>query len=73
VGEQYRSVVFTHDAEQSKEATAARDRAQSDRERPVVTSIEPAPPFWEAEDYHQRYLEKRGLASCTTALAASES
>ena len=35
----------------------------------VATSIEDAPPFWEAEDYHQQYLEKRGLASCTTRLA----
>jgi peptide methionine sulfoxide reductase MsrA len=33
--------------------------------------VEDAPPFWEAEDYHQRYLEKRGLASCTTRLAAA--
>jgi peptide-methionine (S)-S-oxide reductase len=37
--------------------------------RPVVTTIEDAPPFWEAEDYHQQYLEKRGLASCTPRLA----
>jgi peptide-methionine (S)-S-oxide reductase len=37
--------------------------------RPVVTQIEDAPPFWEAEDYHQQYLEKRGLASCTPRLA----
>jgi peptide-methionine (S)-S-oxide reductase len=37
--------------------------------RPVVTQIEDAPPFWEAEDYHQQYLEKRGLASCTARLA----
>ena len=34
-----------------------------------MTQIEDAPPFWEAEDYHQRYLEKRGLASCTPRLA----
>jgi len=29
-----------------------------------VTQIEDAPAFWEAEDYHQQYLEKRGLAHC---------
>jgi peptide-methionine (S)-S-oxide reductase len=39
----------------------------------VVTQIEDAPPFWEAEDYHQRYLEKRGLASCTPRLATTSS
>jgi peptide-methionine (S)-S-oxide reductase len=69
VGEQYRSVIFTHDPEQSAAAEASRKRVQERLSRPVVTQIEDAPPFWEAEDYHQRYLEKRGLASCTARLA----
>ena len=39
--------------------------------KPVVTQIEDAPPFWEAEDYHQQYLEKRGQASCSVTLGAA--
>jgi len=69
VGDQYRSVVFTHSTEQRAAAEASRERVQSRFSRPVVTQIEDAPPFWEAEDYHQQYLEKRGLASCTPRLA----
>jgi len=65
IGSQYRSVVFTHDDEQRAAAEASRERVQAGLSRPVVTQIEDAPPFWEAEDYHQRYLEKRGLAHCT--------
>jgi peptide-methionine (S)-S-oxide reductase len=70
VGEQYRSVIFVHDDSQRAAAEASRERVQARLTRPVVTSIEDAPAFWEAEDYHQQYLEKRGLASCTTRLAA---
>ena len=70
VGSQYRSVIFVHDQEQRLAAEASRDRIGQQLSRPVVTQIEDAPPFWEAEDYHQQYLEKRGLASCTARLAA---
>jgi peptide-methionine (S)-S-oxide reductase len=70
VGEQYRSAIFVHDAAQRAAAEASRDRVQARISKPVVTQIEDAPPFWEAEDYHQQYLEKRGLASCTVRLAA---
>jgi len=69
VGTQYRSVIFVHDAEQRAAAEASRARVQERLSRPIVTQIEDAPSFWEAEDYHQRYLEKRGLASCTARLA----
>lgn len=69
VGTQYRSVVFAHGDQQRRAAEASRARVQERLARPVVTQIEDAPPFWEAEDYHQRYLEKRGLASCTARLA----
>jgi peptide-methionine (S)-S-oxide reductase len=66
VGTQYRSVVFYHSDEQK--AAAEEVKAELDRSgrfrRPIVTQIEAAPPFWPAEDYHQRYLEKRGLAQC---------
>jgi peptide-methionine (S)-S-oxide reductase len=71
VGSQYRSAIFVHDAEQRAAAEASKERVQERLSKPVVTQIEDAPPFWEAEDYHQRYLEKRGLASCTTRLAAA--
>ena len=64
VGDQYRSVVFTQSAEQEQAARAARDRAQERFDRPVVTAIEPASEFWRAEEYHQQYLVKRGVASC---------
>jgi peptide-methionine (S)-S-oxide reductase len=66
VGTQYRSVIFFHDAEQEKAARASRDRlAASGRfARPIVTEISPARPFWRAEEYHQRYFEKRGGGSC---------
>jgi peptide-methionine (S)-S-oxide reductase len=71
VGAQYRSVIFTHDDEQRAAAEASRERVQARLSRPVATRIEDAPSFWEAEDYHQQYLEKRGLASCTPRLAAA--
>src|SRR6266446_3145544 len=61
IGDQYRSVIFVHDEEQRAAAEASRDRVQQRLSRPVVTVIEDAPTFWPAEDYHQRYLEKRGL------------
>jgi peptide-methionine (S)-S-oxide reductase len=71
IGSQYRSVIFVHDDEQRAAAEASRERVQQRLTRPVVTQIEEAPPFWEAEDYHQRYLEKRGLATCTPRLKAA--
>lgn len=66
VGTQYRSVIFYHSPEQRELAERSRDLIQrSGRfQRPVVTGIEPASTFWRAEEYHQQYLEKRGLASC---------
>ena len=66
VGDQYRSVIFYHTPEQQSAAEASRDRlAQSGKYRkPIVTLIEPAATFYRAEDYHQQYLEKRGLSTC---------
>jgi len=69
IGEQYRSAIFVHDDAQQTAAEASRERVQAHLSRPVVTQIEDAPEFWEAEDYHQQSLEKRGLASCTARLA----
>jgi peptide-methionine (S)-S-oxide reductase len=64
-GSQYRSAIFFQDAEQEAAALASRQRAQPLLRRPIVTEITPAGTFWRAEEYHQRYLEKRGLATCT--------
>jgi len=66
VGRQYRSVIFYHSPEQKMAADASREKIdKSGRFRlPVVTQVEPAPRFWRGEDYHQRYLEKRGQAHC---------
>ena len=64
VGSQYRSAVFFHSAEQERSARASLERAQTGLRRSIVTRIEPASSFWRAEEYHQQYLGKRGLASC---------
>jgi peptide-methionine (S)-S-oxide reductase len=66
VGEQYRSAIFYHDDDQKAAAEASKEeRDRSGRyRRPIVTEITPTSTFYEAEDYHQQYLEKRGLASC---------
>lgn len=66
VGSQYRSVIFYHDEEQKRlaEASKAAQDASKLYRGPIVTLVQPAGPFFEAEDYHQRYLEKRGMVSC---------
>lgn len=62
VGTQYRSAIFTHGAEQQRLAEASRDREQGNQNKPIVTEILPAGAFYPAEDYHQRYFEKNGVA-----------
>jgi peptide-methionine (S)-S-oxide reductase len=64
VGSQYRSVVFFHTPEQQEQALGSKARIQAQNAEPVVTEVVPASDFWRAEDYHQQYLVKRGLASC---------
>lgn len=64
-GSQYRSAIFTHDETQAREAAeskAAWDASGAFR-RPIVTEITSAAPFWRAEEYHQRYVQKHG-GSC---------
>jgi peptide-methionine (S)-S-oxide reductase len=65
-GTQYRSVIFYHDEEQKAETEASKARldASGTFHRPIATQIVPAVPFYRAEEYHQRYLEKQGRASC---------
>ena len=63
VGTQYRSVLFFHIAEQEAAANKSKEEIQSSGRftRDIVTEITPAPQYYKAEDYHQQYLEKRGL------------
>ncbi len=68
LGSQYRSAIFFHDAEQERLAIAAREQRQSNLSRPIVTEIVPAPAFYDAEEYHQRYFEKHGGAVCATTI-----
>jgi peptide-methionine (S)-S-oxide reductase len=66
IGTQYRSVIFVHDAEQAGLARAAKAEVDNSARfrRPIVTEIVPYMDFYRAEEYHQQYLEKRGLAHC---------
>lgn len=65
-GTQYRSVIFFHSPGQEEAARASKEKQQASGRfrRPIVTQIVPAATFYRAEEYHQRYLEKRGLSSC---------
>lgn len=66
VGTQYRSAIFFHSPQQetaAKKSKAALE-ASGKLRRPIATEIKPAGPFYRAEEYHQRYLEKRGASSC---------
>ena len=66
VGKQYRSVIFYHTPEQQAAALASKEKLEKSGKyrRPIVTEIVPATTFYRAEEYHQQYLEKRGLSSC---------
>jgi peptide-methionine (S)-S-oxide reductase len=67
LGMQYRSVIFFNTPEQETAARASKEGLERAGvyKRPIVTEIRPASDFWRAEDYHQQYLEKRGLAHCS--------
>jgi peptide-methionine (S)-S-oxide reductase len=64
VGTQYRSAIFFHDAEQEAQARESLERLRRSGRfsRDIVTEITPAPAFYQAEDYHQQYFDKRGHA-----------
>ena len=69
VGSQYRSAIFYHAPAQeaaARESKAVLRASGRYGEKPIVTQIEPAGPFWRAEEYHQRYLEKQGRGTCGT-------
>jgi peptide-methionine (S)-S-oxide reductase len=65
-GTQYRSAIFFYTPEQEAQAQASKAALEKSGrfQRPIVTEISPAQTFWRAEEYHQRYLEKRGMGSC---------
>jgi peptide-methionine (S)-S-oxide reductase len=67
-GSQYRSAIFFHDADQEEQAIASREEQQTKLSKPIATEIVPAPAFYDAEEYHQRYFEKHGGAACATTL-----
>ena len=74
VGSQYRSAIFFHDAAQEAAAKASKEALAKSgtHRRPIVTEIVPAGDFWMAEDYHQQYFEKRGVApTCRVRALAS--
>ncbi len=64
VGMQYRSAIFFQSPEQEAAARASKQQASARFRRQIVTEITPASTFYRAEEYHQRYLEKRGAVSC---------
>jgi len=66
VGTQYRTAVFVHSDEQRSQAEAKKAELEASGRfnAPIATLIEQAQTFYRAEEYHQRYLEKRGLGSC---------
>lgn len=66
VGSQYRSAIFYNSNEQLNEAINSKKNLEQSKKfsKSIVTEISPAKTFWEAEEYHQQYLEKRGLNSC---------
>jgi peptide-methionine (S)-S-oxide reductase len=65
-GKQYRTAIFFHSPEQEATANKSKQALETSGKfhHPIATEITPAGPFWPAEEYHQRYLEKRGATNC---------
>ena len=64
VGTQYRSAIFYHNVKQKQAALNSIKEEQKKRKNRITTEIKKAAEFYQAEDYHQQYLEKRGLSTC---------
>ena len=64
VGDNYRSAIYYFDQVQRKEAIQVRNQVQKRLDKPVVTQIEPAGPFYDAEPYHQKFTERTGMGMC---------
>ena len=65
-GTQYRTEIFVNDDEQKQAAVSSKQELEASERyrRPIVTAITPASTFWRAEEYHQQYFEKQGIAHC---------
>src|SRR3989338_8062863 len=64
IGNQYRSAIFFHDKEQEKIAQKSKEELEKSGrfQKRIVTEIVPAPEFYKAEEYHQKYFQKHGLS-----------
>jgi len=65
VGSQYRSAIFYHTPQQAEHAKTIKAQLAQRFDQPIVTEIVPATTFYRAEEYHQRYLEKRNCSHCS--------
>lgn len=72
IGDNYRSAIFCFGEEQLRTAEQVRDAVQPGLDKPIVTQILPAGPFYEAEDYHQKYTERTGRGMCYVPYEAIE-
>lgn len=69
IGEQYRSAIFFLGEDQKNAAFSSKERLEASgrfRGRRITTQITPAKVFYPAEDYHQKYFQKRGRLGCRT-------
>tara|TARA_B100000029_G_C17423329_1_gene905140 strand:- start:586 stop:1056 length:471 start_codon:yes stop_codon:yes gene_type:complete len=69
VGTQYRSVIFYENEDDKSVSKDFMDTISTKYTKPIVTSLEKKTKYYVAEEYHQKYLEKRGLSSCHSGLA----
>ena len=70
IGDEYRSAIFYFDQEQRKHAIQIRNKTQKEKDRQIVTQIEQADKFYEAEAYHQKFTERTGMGMCHVPYAA---
>lgn len=70
IGDEYRSAIFYFDQNQRKDAIQVRNKRQKELDKPIVTQIEPAGVFYQAEAYHQKFTERTGLGMCHIPYAA---
>ena len=64
IGTQYRSAIYYNDPTQEAKAKQSKEKNAKRFSSPIVTEITAASKYYLAEDYHQKYLEKRGMGSC---------
>lgn len=68
IGSQYRSIIFYADEKQKQAAEKSKQAEQKNYKNKIVTEIIPAKEFYDAEEYHQKYLMRRGVGSCNITL-----